>query len=71
MFGGQVISQAVVSATNCVDPVYGLHVSCESNVFHQLSYSPAISIVTSCKEDFVSFLSLSDLSADTNSATSC
>lgn len=27
VFGGQVISQAVVSATNCVDPVYGLHVS--------------------------------------------
>ncbi|KAI5121256.1 hypothetical protein M0805_002301 [Coniferiporia weirii] len=24
-FGGQVISQAVVSATNCVDPAYGLH----------------------------------------------
>lgn len=28
VFGGQVISQAVVSATNCVDPAYGLHVSC-------------------------------------------
>ena len=27
VFGGQVISQAVVSATNCVDPAYGLHVS--------------------------------------------
>ena len=40
VFGGQVISQAVVSATNCVDPVYGLHVSRESNVFHQLLYSP-------------------------------
>lgn len=26
VFGGQVISQAVVSATNCVDPQYGLHV---------------------------------------------
>jgi acyl-CoA thioesterase len=25
-FGGQVISQALVSATNCVDPAYGLHV---------------------------------------------
>lgn len=26
VFGGQVISQAIVSATNCVDPAYGLHV---------------------------------------------
>ncbi|KAJ8084303.1 acyl-CoA thioesterase [Marasmius tenuissimus] len=26
VFGGQVISQALVSATNCVDPSYGLHV---------------------------------------------
>ena len=26
VFGGQVISQALVSATNCVDPQYGLHV---------------------------------------------
>ncbi|KAI0762648.1 thioesterase-like superfamily-domain-containing protein [Fomes fomentarius] len=25
VFGGQVISQALVSATNCVDPVYSLH----------------------------------------------
>jgi acyl-CoA thioesterase len=27
VFGGQVISQAMVSATNCVDASYGLHVS--------------------------------------------
>ena len=27
VFGGQVISQAVASATKCVDPSYGLHVS--------------------------------------------
>ena len=27
VFGGQVISQAIVSATKCVDPVFGLHVS--------------------------------------------
>lgn len=27
VFGGQVISQAIVSATNCVDKSYGLHVS--------------------------------------------
>ena len=27
VFGGQVISQAIVSATNCVDSAYGLHVS--------------------------------------------
>lgn len=26
VFGGQVISQAVVSATNCVDPQFALHV---------------------------------------------
>lgn len=26
VFGGQVISQAIVAATNCVDPVFGLHV---------------------------------------------
>ncbi len=28
VFGGQVISQAIVAATNCVDPEYRLHVSC-------------------------------------------
>lgn len=27
VFGGQVISQALVSATGCVDAAYGLHVS--------------------------------------------
>ena len=27
VFGGQVISQAIVSATNCVDKAYGLHAS--------------------------------------------
>jgi acyl-CoA thioesterase len=27
VFGGQVISQALVSATKCVEPSYGLHVS--------------------------------------------
>jgi len=26
VFGGQVISQALVSATNCVEPEYALHV---------------------------------------------
>jgi acyl-CoA thioesterase len=26
VFGGQVISQAIVAATNCVDPAFGLHV---------------------------------------------
>lgn len=26
VFGGQVISQALVSASNCVDPAFGLHV---------------------------------------------
>ncbi|KAJ7597622.1 HotDog domain-containing protein [Mycena floridula] len=28
VFGGQVISQALVSATNCVDPQFGLHATC-------------------------------------------
>ena len=27
VFGGQVISQAIVCATKCVDPAFGLHVS--------------------------------------------
>lgn len=27
VFGGQVISQAIASATNCVRPAFGLHVS--------------------------------------------
>lgn len=27
VFGGQVISQAIVAATKCVDPAFGLHVS--------------------------------------------
>lgn len=30
VFGGQVISQALVSATNCVDGAYSLHVSVRS-----------------------------------------
>jgi acyl-CoA thioesterase len=33
VFGGQVISQALVSATNCVDPAYGLHVSSTRSVY--------------------------------------
>lgn len=27
VFGGQVISQAIVSATKCINPAFGLHVS--------------------------------------------
>ncbi|KAG1783678.1 hypothetical protein EV702DRAFT_958446 [Suillus placidus] len=39
VFGGQVISQAIVAATNCVDPVFGLH------CYFLLSASPAIPII--------------------------
>ncbi|KAH7924000.1 hypothetical protein BV22DRAFT_1067601 [Leucogyrophana mollusca] len=39
VFGGQVISQAIVSATNCVDPAYGLH------CYFLLSASPAVPII--------------------------
>ena len=35
VFGGQVISQAIVSATNCVDKGYGLHVSVTPNFWHR------------------------------------
>ncbi|KIM20399.1 hypothetical protein M408DRAFT_82054 [Serendipita vermifera MAFF 305830] len=38
VFGGQVISQAVVAATNCVDPQFGLH------CYFLLSASPAIPV---------------------------
>lgn len=34
VFGGQVISQALVSATNCVDPVYSLHVRPTFSILH-------------------------------------
>ncbi|TDL28815.1 hypothetical protein BD410DRAFT_712119 [Rickenella mellea] len=39
VFGGQVISQATVSATKCVDPQYGLH------CYFLLSASPALPIL--------------------------
>ncbi|KAK0233361.1 hypothetical protein IW262DRAFT_1444247 [Armillaria fumosa] len=39
VFGGQVISQALVSATNCVNPAYGLH------CYFLTSASPATPIV--------------------------
>ncbi|KAG9314580.1 hypothetical protein JVU11DRAFT_5382 [Chiua virens] len=39
VFGGQVISQAIVSATNCVDPAFGLH------CYFLLSASPAVPII--------------------------
>ncbi|KAJ3531260.1 hypothetical protein NM688_g7599 [Phlebia brevispora] len=42
VFGGQVISQAVVSATNCVNPAYGLH---SLHCYFLLSASPAIPIL--------------------------
>lgn len=32
VFGGQVISQAIAAATNCVDPSFGLHASTQ---FHR------------------------------------
>ncbi|KAF8078267.1 HotDog domain-containing protein [Lyophyllum atratum] len=39
VFGGQVISQALVSATNCVDPAFGLH------CYFLLSASPSTPII--------------------------
>ncbi|KAL5534390.1 hypothetical protein ACEPAG_852 [Sanghuangporus baumii] len=42
VFGGQVISQALVSATNCVDPTYGLH---SLHCYFLLSASPALPIL--------------------------
>ncbi|RDB28512.1 DNA repair protein RAD14 [Hypsizygus marmoreus] len=42
VFGGQVISQAVVSATNCVDGEYGLH---SLHCYFLLSASPSTPIV--------------------------
>ncbi|TFK76835.1 Thioesterase/thiol ester dehydrase-isomerase [Pluteus cervinus] len=44
VFGGQVISQALVSATNCVDPAYGLH---SLHCYFLTSASPATPIVYS------------------------
>ncbi|KAH9947684.1 thioesterase-like superfamily-domain-containing protein [Amylocystis lapponica] len=42
VYGGQVISQALVSATKCVDPAYGLH---SLHCYFLLSASPAIPIL--------------------------
>ncbi|KAK0456329.1 thioesterase-like superfamily-domain-containing protein [Armillaria borealis] len=42
VFGGQVISQALVSATNCVNPAYGLH---SLHCYFLTSASPATPIV--------------------------
>ncbi|OAX44868.1 Thioesterase/thiol ester dehydrase-isomerase [Rhizopogon vinicolor AM-OR11-026] len=42
VFGGQVISQAIVAATNCVNPVFGLH---SLHCYFLLSASPAIPII--------------------------
>ncbi|KAJ2928887.1 hypothetical protein H1R20_g8182, partial [Candolleomyces eurysporus] len=42
VFGGQVISQAVVSATNCVDPAFALH---SLHCYFLLSASPATPII--------------------------
>ncbi|KAI6134063.1 hypothetical protein EV401DRAFT_2053198 [Pisolithus croceorrhizus] len=39
VFGGQVISQAIISATKCVDPAFGLH------CYFLLSASPAVPII--------------------------
>lgn len=38
VFGGQVISQAIVSATNCVDEVYGLHVCTQPFTIGRMAY---------------------------------
>ncbi|KAF8845320.1 Thioesterase/thiol ester dehydrase-isomerase [Paxillus ammoniavirescens] len=42
VFGGQVISQAIVSATRCVDPAFGLH---SFHCYFMLSASPAVPII--------------------------
>ncbi|KAJ2920347.1 hypothetical protein MD484_g97, partial [Candolleomyces efflorescens] len=42
VFGGQVISQAVVSATNCVDPTFALH---SLHCYFLLSASPSTPII--------------------------
>lgn len=42
VFGGQVISQALVAATNCVDPVFALH---SLHCYFLLSASPATPII--------------------------
>jgi acyl-CoA thioesterase II len=42
VFGGQVISQAIVSATKCVDKSYGLH---SLHCYFLLSGSPAVPII--------------------------
>ncbi|KNZ74168.1 Acyl-coenzyme A thioesterase 8 [Termitomyces sp. J132] len=42
VFGGQVISQALVSATNCVNPNFGLH---SLHCYFLLSASPATAII--------------------------
>ncbi|KAE9410754.1 hypothetical protein BT96DRAFT_961505 [Gymnopus androsaceus JB14] len=42
VFGGQVISQALVSATNCVDPAFGLH---SLHCYFLASASPSTPIV--------------------------
>ncbi|KAG6902310.1 hypothetical protein C0995_001689 [Termitomyces sp. Mi166 len=42
VFGGQVISQALVSATNCVSPAFGLH---SLHCYFLLSASPSTAII--------------------------
>ncbi|THH11216.1 hypothetical protein EW145_g796 [Phellinidium pouzarii] len=42
VYGGQVISQAVVSATTCVDPSYGLH---SLHCYFLLSASPSLPVL--------------------------
>ena len=38
VFGGQVISQALVSATNCVDPAYYLHVRLKASILRHTPF---------------------------------
>lgn len=42
VFGGQVISQAIASATNCVRPAFGLH---SLHCYFLLSASPAVPVI--------------------------
>lgn len=49
VFGGQVISQAIVSATNSVDPEYRLHVSCKHDRFLLVKVLTMITQVLACE----------------------
>lgn len=49
VYGGQVISQALVSATKCVDPAYSLHVSAWHSTGRVVLLTVLVSVVPACK----------------------